>query len=119
MNLVIDIGNTRIKYGLFDSNHLVKSGIIDSEEELNLFLKEHKGECIISSVNTDIQVNGDYFFLSHELPLPIDLTFYKTPETLGLDRIAALAGARELSSTAALVVDIGCLLYTSPSPRDA
>ena len=107
MNLVIDIGNTRIKYGLFDSKSLIKSGVLNSEEDLNLLLERHNGPCLISSVNTEIEIKGDYLFLAHDLPLPIDLKLYKTPETLGLDRIAALAGARELSDTASLIIDIG------------
>jgi type III pantothenate kinase len=74
---------------------------------------------IFSSVNenTNVLVANAWhidkkYVLTHTLPLPI-INSYATPETLGVDRLASVCGARTLFPTeASLVIDSGtCITY--------
>ncbi|MEQ8924420.1 MAG: type III pantothenate kinase [Fulvivirga sp.] len=118
MNLVIDFGNTTGKVGLFTNNDLAKiirpvvlddiDGIFNEQEIENTIISS-------SSISTSIirqKVYGNCLELSHNTPLPFTLK-YKTPETLGLDRIAGVAGAYfQFPDENCLVVDIGtCITY--------
>jgi type III pantothenate kinase len=119
MNLVIDNGNTRIKVGTFSGNDLAEKLTLKSIDELKTFLSGRHFDCaIISSVgnpNEEISnwVNAEKKFeLKHSLPLPIKV-LYKTPETLGVDRIAAVCGALDyFPASDCLVIDAGtCITY--------
>jgi type III pantothenate kinase len=118
MNVVIDIGNTFIKLAIFNQNELIETVV---EEEINektidsLLQKYAIGKGIYSSVRvTDKSLLKKYNFLalSHHTPLPLAIK-YKTPETLGLDRIAAVVGANtSYKNTNVLVMDLGtCITY--------
>lgn len=120
MNLCIDIGNTSIKVGVFEKNNLIKffSGL-DEKQLLDLLSKYSINYTILSSVRKDIdsltqklQQKTQLFILSYKLPIPI-INHYKTPETLGVDRIAAVVGAKTLySGYSCLVIDSGtCITY--------
>lgn len=115
MNLVIDAGNSRLKAALFDANRLIAKESFHSEENLlPWLLKQEIEHVLISSVRTwsesftrQIPVTGKLFYLTHSLPLPIRIR-YKTPETLGVDRIAAAVGAWNLfQGENILVIDAG------------
>ncbi len=121
MNLVIDQGNTFTKIGVFDKGNMIYS---DSSENLDKTLladvqsKFRIDKFIISSVQKnyikeDVQlllgINGkvDIHILNTESLLPIKLN-YKTPQTLGKDRIAAMVGAYVLyGGNPILVIDAG------------
>lgn len=116
MNLVIDIGNTRIKTAVFEGNKLINQESL----ELNFTLLEKKiiefkGKIILSSVVESDFIdkwakNLPIIIFSSSLPLPIEIK-YKTPQTLGLDRLANVMGANNLkSSQHALVIDCGTCL---------
>lgn len=106
MNLVIDVGNTRIKYAFFDRNELGEVGY-----DLNILvhkmhlIKEQKVEInllLSGSGNVDPQIRQELLNLADfrleanpEMKLPLELG-YDTPRTLGFDRIAACVGANEL-----------------------
>jgi type III pantothenate kinase len=118
MNLVIDIGNTLIKLAIFNGNELIQSF---TEEQINeqtidaLIQKHNIKNGILSSVGaTDESLLKKYNFLqlTHLTPLPLAIN-YKTPETLGLDRIAAVVGAKTIyGNTDTLVMDLGtCITY--------
>ena len=121
MELVIDIGNTRAKAALFINNGIHK--VFNSEHADQILLDEIKPykirSIIISSVR---QLDEDLIqtwravapliVLDHKTPLPIH-NAYKTPETLGKDRIAAVVGGRFLFSEGpVLCIDAGtCITY--------
>ncbi len=123
MNLVIDMGNTSVKLGLFSSDHL-KAHLVLPEfrmSELHNFLKENgtPKNAILSSVvknNEELEAFlGNNFFLiklDSKTFLPLE-KLYKTPETLGNDRIAAAVGANKLfPSQNVLAIDAGtCIKY--------
>lgn len=123
MNLVLDIGNTRTKTGLFDGNRLVEQAFWPdwSLDELLLYGRETGADRVImSSVavpdpETHRLLSANFpvaLELTHETPLPFRNT-YRTPETLGRDRLAAVAGAQALfAGRHCLVVDCGtCIKY--------
>ncbi|MCE7923571.1 MAG: type III pantothenate kinase [Haliscomenobacteraceae bacterium CHB4] len=122
MNLALDIGNTRIKAGLFRGNELAEQAIWTSPAlaELQEFGNRSGVEnVIVSSVaepdeSLQVMLAGNFkvLELTHRTPLPFK-NHYKTPETLGKDRLAGVAGAQALyPGKNCLVVDCGtCIKY--------
>ncbi|MBL3657014.1 type III pantothenate kinase [Fulvivirga sediminis] len=118
MNLIIDFGNTSIKAALFDGPRLIETYTGISTEHLIKLSKENNPEYLIVSSVTKSQLEvsnllgADIIYLSSSLPLPFQIN-YKTPQTLGLDRIAGIAGAQELfPNQNVLVIDLGtCITY--------
>jgi type III pantothenate kinase len=119
MNLVIDIGNTRTKFSVFNKGEVLITVPVNEflPEHVDLLQNEHPGlqKVILSSVKdyspdlkTALQNKFDYFIeLNENTPLPIE-NCYKTPETLGKDRIAAAVGGYDLyPDTNLLIIDAG------------
>ena len=122
MQLAVDIGNSRTKYAVFDGEELVRS---DKDERPAVYLIKDCFEqypiksVIISSVNEQVDPELipipetiHHLILDHQTPIPIKNT-YKSPETLGHDRIAlAVAANHQFPGQNALVIDIGtCVTY--------
>lgn len=123
MNLVIDIGNTAAKMAVFERGILVDTFHGDNHSLTDLLENAKKyplQKGIISSTITltdDIQaqlniMGINILHVSSETPIPIT-NLYKTPHTLGMDRLAAIIGANELKpKTDLLVIDAGtCITY--------
>lgn len=120
MNLVIDAGNSAAKVGIFDHQKLIAKHSFAGTEELQEFIQHAKfTHLVISSVKTDPELIASWapqadkiFILRRGLPLPIH-NVYATPDTLGMDRLAAVCGARQLfPSHGSLVIDAGtCITY--------
>src|SRR5579859_6348554 len=119
MNLVIDSGNTRIKVASFSGSRLIEKQSFSNQEELKHFLNHHTfSHAIASSVSIDGNTllgwtQGEKkYLLTYLLPLPIQIQ-YETPQTLGVDRIAAVCGADEIfPEKNVLVIDAGtCITY--------
>ncbi len=117
-NIAVDIGNTRIKSGEFEGEELGKVEYWDSLLQLYNVKKEEVAEwafCSVRGNSLEIEQifrESDCFILNHKALLPIRLE-YKTPETLGMDRVAAIAGAQTLfPKKNLLVIDVGtCNTY--------
>ena len=123
MNLVIDIGNTKVKVAVFELDTIITAVVC---EEINL-VKELKRisnqyafkRSIVSSVK---DINEEYLeelqklpfliILNTDTPLPFK-NLYATPATLGNDRIALAAASvciHPFKNT--LVIDAGtCITY--------
>ena len=122
MNLALDIGNTRTKIGLFRGNELVEQAIWTDWTLGDLPAFGNRAgvdRVILSSVAEPgeelRELLSDHFFvleLTHLTPLPFE-NRYQTPQTLGKDRLAAVAGAQALfPGENCLVVDCGtCIKY--------
>ncbi len=123
MNLVIDIGNTKVKVAVFELDTIITAVVC---EEINL-VKELKRisnqyafkRSIVSSVK---DINEEYLEELQKLPFLITLNtdtplpfknLYATPSTLGNDRIALAAASvciHPFKNT--LVIDAGtCITY--------
>lgn len=122
MNLAIDIGNTRIKCGLFDGDYMKDFRVFNSEDWQRLLdWVNHMAceNCVISSVRgysfpklTLLKPRGHLVFLDHNLKYPVRIN-YDTPQTLGMDRLAGVIGAYyTFRNENILVVDAGtCITF--------
>ncbi len=118
MNAVIDIGNTKVKVGLFVKDRKMAVSIVDSTKLLNFLRANSVLNALVSNVGLDrgmLNQIKNYVKQFNELtvntPMPI-ATSYETPTTLGVDRLAACVGARKYKSGNVLVIDAGtCITY--------
>lgn len=120
MNLVVDSGNSAAKVGIFDHQNLMEKRTLRTEEELRRFLADfHYDNILVSSVSLPAGKVLSWasraqkkFSLAPSLPVPVQ-NLYKTPETLGVDRLAGVCGAKQLfPSEHCLVIDAGtCITY--------
>lgn len=119
MNLIIDIGNSLTKVYLFDAGQDVESFVIENSiiPLIHKLLTDYKSinRAIISSTcDYDPQLSGyldqlpeGWSELTAKTELPIT-NKYRTPETLGKDRLAAVVGAHALfPGENVLVIDAG------------
>lgn len=124
MNLIIDIGNTRVKLAVFKANRLLEKVIVDKK----VFLLEVKKiissqpkitNAIVSSVDfftkneeLELRTMVELTIVSHKLQLPFTNN-YATPKTLGVDRIALItAAAQQYPKINTLIIDAGtCVTY--------
>ncbi len=124
MNLVIDVGNTYIKIGVFEKSEIVYKSTIE-QADFKKTISDLKNnyplitDAIISSVSNleddFIEYVNKFFsvlFLDHLIQMPFK-NLYKTPTTLGIDRLALVAAAVDQFPTKnVLVIDAGtCITY--------
>ena len=121
MDLIIDIGNTRGKAGVFNGDQLVDVLTFegqDTESVDALLNKWPVSRLGVSSVadwaDQWIRNLGEQMsfvlLIDRQTPVPIG-NAYATPETLGSDRLAAATGAwSEFSGRHCLIVDAGTCL---------
>ncbi len=119
MNLVIDIGNTRTKFSVFNRGEVLITVPVDEFQPGHIDILQHEypelQKVILSSVKnyspelkTALQNKFRQFIeLDEKTPLPVE-NCYKTPDTLGKDRIAAAVGGFDLyPGTNLLIIDAG------------
>lgn len=129
MNLVIDIGNTVAKLAVFENDRLVDI-IRDSNHSLDclplLCHKYHFEKGILASViklsNTIRKqlaaLNIPILEMDYCTPIPIT-NKYGTPQTLGMDRLAAVVGANSAQpGKDLLVIDAGTAVTYEFVDRD-
>jgi len=127
-HLIIDEGNTCSKFAIVENGRITDRATADNDPDLALskFVDNHTIGKIISSstrraeVQLPKQIIGiPHIRLSPNLKLPVTLN-YKTPETLGCDRIAAAAGAVTLfPGKNTLIIDIGTAITVDFVTADA
>lgn len=117
-NLVIDQGNTKAKFSIFIDDkmeQMVSKDSLTCDDILDILTNQAVENIIYSSVAgylTDndkdrLSQKARFIEMSHQLLMPIK-NAYATPQTLGLDRLAAVVGAHTLyPQNACLVVDAG------------
>lgn len=118
MNLVIDQGNSSAKIGIFAEETILHTEVFEQFGEREFYFLSGQyaiTNVIISSV---IEIgcglvdflkkrSEKFLLLDENTPLPIE-NLYKTPKTLGKDRIAACVGANLLKPDSnLLVIDAG------------
>ena len=124
MNLIIDVGNTRVKLAVYEKNRqiykeVVSKGelLISVEKKINKYPKIDFA--IISSValfskkeEKELRSLVKLVVLTNKLNIPF-LNKYSTPKTLGVDRIALVASASmQFKHENVLVIDAGtCVTF--------
>lgn len=124
MNLIIDIGNTKQKFAVVDQDtimYLKSSSKIKITEINQIFEKYPIKKALVSNVvnNEDVK---DLLMAISEKTLLVNfseitnisvINTYKTPETLGNDRLAVAVGSRVVfSGENTLIIQIGtCITY--------
>lgn len=118
MNLIIDIGNTSTKLAVFERDTLagVFSEPGQSMQTLPQLISTYKIERGIAVTVADIRADVlerlknlpfPLLWLNKDTPLPVT-NLYRTPGTLGYDRIAAVVGAYDrFPGKDLLVIDAG------------
>ena len=115
--LAIDIGNSFVKLAIIDNGEIVHKehhhkllvGNVDALQQKYEFSKTilSSTRVLDKRVITAIQKKYDIIVLDHKTPIPIK-SLYKTPETLGKDRLAAVIGAYiQFPKQNCAVIDLG------------
>lgn len=125
MLLAIDIGNTTIKFGVFDRENLVENFVIptvrhqtaaDIDSLVDSNLPQKVSAVIVSSVVPELKNPFEKFiekrfgitpiFVEHDFDFGLKIK-YNSPETLGIDRIVAAFAAAEKYGKPCIVCDFG------------
>jgi type III pantothenate kinase len=127
--LVIDIGNTLTKMAIFDGPDLIGAGnhtVVTAQFLEQLFASYHGiTKALVSSVKqepeawiSELETRVKVVHFNRNMAYGIQ-NHYGTPQTLGLDRLAAVMGARYLyPETDNLVIDAGtCITYDGVDAR--
>ena len=112
--LLLDIGNTRAKAAVYDNGEILERVATTSPSQLEIgrLCSLYGVDAAIASVvgtRPDFQsllpasLLENFHQLTHNSRMPISID-YDTPQTLGMDRVAAAVGARQLCPDGALVV---------------
>lgn len=124
MLLAIDVGNTRIKYAVFEQDTILESSFFEKEkfsENVQKILTDHPkiSDLAVASVGSigqeafaGLEEKVKIRFISQQDRFPFK-NLYATPATLGIDRMVLAAGAvLRFPDQARLVIDAGtCITY--------
>ena len=120
MNLAIDLGNTALKWAVFEDKNLIFRGKFDYLNLLEDLKSLEKFQISRVAYTTVIEVPEElkYFLSQFDFVLSINQnsTFplgnaYETPQTLGIDRLMNAVAANNLfSKNNVLVIDCGTCL---------
>lgn len=118
-HICIDMGNSQTKIAVFSGGEFVNVQVFQTQEvaAIEAYLRQipRESAAIVSSTaGAAYDISGflesyfEYFIkFDHQTPLPIE-NCYKTPSSLGLDRLAAVVAAAGLfPNKNSLVVDLG------------
>ena len=123
MNLVVDIGNSRIKYAFFEDGIIQSQNSVEPSASETIFhdVWMNKGTRAILSASGKLD-EGFLQKLKNEMEvivfdqntkLPVTIA-YDTPETLGKDRIAgAVAAWKMFPGESSLIIDMGTCITTN------
>ncbi len=118
MNLIIDIGNSRVKVAVMDHHTVVEEDATDdySPEVIKTLAQKYDiSRSIVSSTRgaqSDVvesvrSIVGHSMLFDSSVRVPMAIQ-YSTPSSLGRDRLAAAVGAREMfGERDMLIVDFG------------
>ena len=123
MHLLVDIGNTRIKWGLWQTSRLIEQHAFSWQSEtfatqLDTQWKNINAVSVtVCSVASD-EINQSIADWCHQQPLKPTFAYsrpsqaglvcaYENPERLGCDRWIAMLGARSINKGAVCVIDCG------------
>ena len=123
MNLIIDVGNTRIKTAVFEDGKMIHNESLTANsfisEAKNIVKKYNCTNAIISSVGSinksliaELRAEINLIALDYTTKVPF-VNQYATPKTLGVDRIALVSSAvATYPNKNVLIIDAGsCITY--------
>ena len=123
LNLIVDIGNSQAKLVVFEGDSLVEelcTSNQDIRETESALCKYNIDACIVCSVvpiSNEIskslnKLQCRIIYMSADTQIPIQ-NLYRTPQTLGVDRLAGVVGGSALKPGCnLLVIDAGtCITY--------
>mgnify|MGYP001824650365 CR=1 FL=1 len=124
MNLIIDVGNSRVKLAVYSDKGLICKKIVSVENLINSsnsLLSQYPSidAAIVSSVGKIkpkelkwLQKKLEVIILSHKTKIPFK-NKYSTPTTLGVDRMALVsASVEKYPDKNVLIIDAGtCITY--------
>jgi len=119
MDLAIDIGNTSTKVGFFEKGQLQQVQNVPIQALPNWLAKTTARRIVAASVAQDanqfkahVPAQTQWLTVTAQIPLPFKV-HYATPNTLGADRICAVAGGQcTFPGQNCLVIDAGtCITY--------
>lgn len=122
MNLIIDVGNTRVKAAVFEKNTLKEFFIFSDTTQLLesvVFSSYVINECMIGTVVNGLEVfiqelkkKTNVRLFTSDTPTPVK-NLYKTAHSLGSDRLAGAVGGNALfPDKNILIIDAGtCIKY--------
>lgn len=128
MNLIIDIGNTRVKAALFNGETLFESKVYDNVNAI-LSDKAFISKAKRAIIGTVVKEQEDFYsalnaiiptiIFNSETKIPLT-NLYQSASTLGSDRLAASVGAYFLYPNAnVLVIDAGtCIKYNFTNSKN-
>ncbi len=131
MNLVIDVGNTYTKIGVYDNSKIIYKKSIELPDFKKAIGETKKaypliGDAIISSVSNLDEKSIAYvkelfntIVLDHLVKMPFK-NLYATPKTLGIDRLALVAAAvGQFPGKNVLIIDAGtCITYDFKNKKE-
>ena len=116
-NLAIDTGNTSVKYAIFENetmvyhNRIIGYTFLDIVKDINIYKPERSIVCTTRKLCDNQKEVLDslankivYFNYTTDIPIK---NLYKSPQTLGMDRLAAAIGAYKSVKENVLIIDIG------------
>ncbi len=121
MQIAIDVGNSQVKVGFFEGSILQHKQVVETAKALQALIEQFNPKHgIIGQVGTApfaVAEVLEYYALpwqefTHTVPVPLK-NAYQTPDTLGVDRMAAAVGAWACyGEIPMLIVDLGtCVTY--------
>ncbi|MGK0412136.1 MAG: type III pantothenate kinase [Polaribacter sp.] len=123
MNLIIDVGNTRVKAALFEEYRLVDVIVFNKIRMISEVKKIIKNYRITSTILSSVALMPlkkleklkeltDFTIVTSKIRTPFK-NLYSTPSTLGVDRIALVFGAVvKFSKQNVLIIDAGtCITF--------
>jgi type III pantothenate kinase len=123
MKLAIDIGNTRVKAAVFEGGKLIELYVFDRNKIISEIKKIVKKNTISAGIISNVasisekkmlqlkeSVNLQVVSSASKIPF---INLYQTPNTLGVDRIALVAGAvKQFPNKNVLIIDAGtCITF--------
>jgi type III pantothenate kinase len=128
LNLILDIGNTRVKAALFNGETLLESKVYDNVSAI-LLDKAFISKAKRAIIGTVVKEQEDFYsalnaiiptiIFNSETKIPLT-NLYQSASTLGSDRLAASVGAYHLYPNAnVLVIDAGtCIKYNFTNSKN-
>ena len=123
MRLIIDAGNTRVKVAVFEQYTMIDMFFFETKKVVSKIKKINKNFDISSAIISNVALISEekikkienlvhLIRVSSTTKVPFS-NLYKTPKTLGVDRIALVTGAvKKYPSKNVLIIDAGtCITY--------